>query len=189
MKQKAQKLKFDLDAKMTEESSKGELKVKTLRDETAAEEKKVKYNEELVKSEVIKLSGIELAKANATAKGDKIKAVSEKDQNVANAKSMGIQTGSLINSMTLQNKKIESQTSEQDEMMLNKLRKMSQIEYTKFNKYVASLGRDTIIAMAKSGPENKAKLLKSMGLEGYLVTDGKTPINLFNAAEGLIKRN
>merc|ERR1712160_94503 len=127
MKQKAQKLKFDLDAKMTEESSKGELKVKTLRDETAAEEKKVKYNEELVKSEVIKLSGIELAKANATAKGDKIKAVSEKDQNVANAKSMGIQTGSL-----------------------NKLRKMSQIEYTKFNKYVASLGRDTIIAMAKS---------------------------------------
>jgi len=42
--------------------------------------------------------------------------------------------------------------------------------------------------MAKSGPENKAKLLKSMGLEGYLVTDGKTPINLVNAAEGLIKK-
>lgn len=90
--------------------------------------------------------------------------------------------------MNLQNKKIEDQTREQDEMMLNKLRKMSEIEYTKFNQYVKSLGRDTIIAMAKSGPENKAKLLKSMGLEGYLVTDGKTPINLFNAADGLIKK-
>lgn len=101
---------------------------------------------------------------------------------------MKIQTESLVNSMRLQNKKIEDQTREQDDMLLNKLRKMSQIEYTKFNQYVQSLGRDTIIAMAKSGPENKAKLLKSMGLEGYLVTDGKTPINLFNAADGLIKK-
>jgi len=65
---------------------------------------------------------------------------------------------------------------------------MTDLEVKKFQKYVNSLGRETIISMAKSGPENKAKLLKSMGLEGYLVTDGKTPINLFNAAEGLIKK-
>jgi len=45
-KQKAQKLKFDLEAKMTEECSKGELLVKTLKDEAAAEEKKIKYCEE-----------------------------------------------------------------------------------------------------------------------------------------------
>lgn len=88
----------------------------------------------------------------------------------------------------LQNKKIEEQTKEQDDMLIHKLLKMSEIESKKFSQYVASLGRDTIISMAKSGPENKAKLLKSLGLEGYLVTDGKTPINLFNAAEGLVKK-
>jgi len=110
MKQKAQKLKFNLDAKLTEEQSKGELNVKTLQDNTAAEEKKVKFNEELIKSEIIKQSGIEMAKANAKAKGDKIKAQSEKDQCDSNAKSLKIQTDSVVNSMSLQNKKIESQT-------------------------------------------------------------------------------
>ena len=32
----------------------------------------------------------------------------------------------------------------------------------------------------------KAKLLKGLGLKGYLVSDGKNPINLFNTANGLI---
>jgi major vault protein len=32
----------------------------------------------------------------------------------------------------------------------------------------------------------KVKLLESLGLKGYLVTDGKSPINLFNTANGLI---
>ena len=32
----------------------------------------------------------------------------------------------------------------------------------------------------------KAKLLKGLGLKGYLVSDGKNPINLFNTANGLL---
>jgi len=32
----------------------------------------------------------------------------------------------------------------------------------------------------------KAKLLKGLGLTGYLVTDGKNPINLFNTASGML---
>jgi len=32
----------------------------------------------------------------------------------------------------------------------------------------------------------KAKLLKGLGLSGYLVTDGKNPINLFNTAQGMV---
>ena len=32
----------------------------------------------------------------------------------------------------------------------------------------------------------QAKLLGGLGLKGYLVTDGKSPINLFNTAQGMI---
>ncbi len=32
----------------------------------------------------------------------------------------------------------------------------------------------------------KAKLLGGLGLKGYLVTDGKNPINLFKTANGFI---
>jgi len=37
----------------------------------------------------------------------------------------------------------------------------------------------------QAGPEMKAKLLKGLGLKGYLVSDGKNPINLFNTANGI----
>ena len=40
------------------------------------------------------------------------------------------------------------------------------------------------MAISKAGPEMKAKLLKGLGLKGYLVSDGKNPINLFNTANG-----
>jgi len=32
----------------------------------------------------------------------------------------------------------------------------------------------------------KAKLLNGLGLKGFLITDGKNPINLFNTANGLV---
>ena len=49
-------------------------------------------------------------------------------------------------------------------------------------------GRDTIAAMARAGPEMQAKLLQGLGLKGFLVTDGKNPINLFNTAQGMIAK-
>ena len=35
----------------------------------------------------------------------------------------------------------------------------------------------------------QAKLLKGLGLQGYLVTDGKNPINLFQTAKGMVGTN
>lgn len=40
--------------------------------------------------------------------------------------------------------------------------------------------------MASAGPEMQAKLLEGLGLQGYIMTDGNNPINLFNTASGLI---
>jgi len=51
---------------------------------------------------------------------------------------------------------------------------------------MTALGQKTLVAIAKAGPEMKAKLLQSLNLKGFLVTDGKNPINLFNTANGMI---
>ena len=40
--------------------------------------------------------------------------------------------------------------------------------------------------MARAGPETKSKMLKGLGLKGFMVTDGKNPINLFNTANGFL---
>jgi len=51
---------------------------------------------------------------------------------------------------------------------------------------VLSIGADTIQAMAEAGPSMQAKLLQSLGLKSFLITDGNSPINLFQTASGLI---
>lgn len=40
--------------------------------------------------------------------------------------------------------------------------------------------------MAKAGPEFQAKMLKGLGLKGFMVMDGKHPVNLFNTAMGMV---
>jgi len=42
------------------------------------------------------------------------------------------------------------------------------------------------MALSNAGLENQAKMLEGLGLKGYLLTDGNTPINLFSAAGGLL---
>ena len=37
-----------------------------------------------------------------------------------------------------------------------------------------------------AGPETQAKLLQGLGLKGFVVTDGNSPINLFNTANGMV---
>ena len=63
---------------------------------------------------------------------------------------------------------------------------LTQIEAKKFSDIVESIGPNTIKAMAEAGPAQQAKLLQSLGLKSFMITDGNTPINLFNTAQGLI---
>lgn len=64
-------------------------------------------------------------------------------------------------------------------------RELQDIQHTLMVEVAAALGPGTIEEIAKAGPELQVKLLQSLGLEGYLVTDGSSPINLFNTATSL----
>ncbi|RNF06310.1 major vault protein [Trypanosoma rangeli] len=59
---------------------------------------------------------------------------------------------------------------------------LADIENQKFAAVMEAIGPETVMEIAKAGPELQAKLLESLGLEGYLVMDGSTPINLFRTA-------
>lgn len=61
------------------------------------------------------------------------------------------------------------------------------IEVEKFRDLVKALGQDTIKSIAVSGEAAKVHLLQNLGISATLITDGHSPINLFNTAEGLIK--
>jgi len=51
---------------------------------------------------------------------------------------------------------------------------------------VKAVGKETLVELAKAGPQAQAKILGSLGIKSLLVTDGKNPINLFNTANGLV---
>ena len=69
---------------------------------------------------------------------------------------------------------------------IKKAKEMAEIEASKFKNLVSAIGKETIVSMARAGPETQAKLLQGLGLKGFLVSDGKNPINLFNTANGII---
>lgn len=62
---------------------------------------------------------------------------------------------------------------------------MNEVKHTLMTSCITALGPDTLQEIAKSGPELQARLLSSLGVEGYLVTDGSSPINLYQTATGL----
>merc|ERR1712080_215498 len=86
----------------------------------------------------------------------------------------------------------ESQLSEiefqqqMDNLEIDKAIGLASIESAKFKAIIAAIGRETIAAIAQAGPEMQAKLLEGLGVKSLLITDGNSPINLFNTANGLI---
>ena len=71
-------------------------------------------------------------------------------------------------------------------MEVKKASELCKIEVNKFKEIINAIGKETLVAISKSGPEMKAKMLKGLNLKGFLVTDGKNPINLFNTANGML---
>jgi len=187
LKTKATELEYELLAKQQEEQSRGELEVRALADKTEAAQKRVELDRMQVESKKIELSGVEKAKAEAQRESNRITGESKLTQSESLAQSYKIETQSLVKSMQMQNTRIEDNTRETDGMEIARAKKLKDIEVKKFKQLVNSLGVQTIVDMARSGPKQKAEMLKNLGLEGYLVTDGTTPINLFGAAEGLLK--
>eukprot|EP00033_Pygsuia_biforma_P000276 GCRY01000340.1.p1 GENE.GCRY01000340.1~~GCRY01000340.1.p1 ORF type:complete len:857 (+),score=191.78 GCRY01000340.1:111-2681(+) len=72
------------------------------------------------------------------------------------------------------------------DLEVSKARDLASIDAGKFKQIIDAIGPDTITAIAKAGPETQAQLLQGLGLNGYLITDGKSPINLLNVGQGLL---
>ncbi|NER81216.1 MAG: colicin uptake protein, partial [Leptolyngbya sp. SIO1D8] len=69
---------------------------------------------------------------------------------------------------------------------IEKAERLASISSLEFTQRVEAIGAETLKAMAQAGPEMQAKLLEALGIQSVLITDGNSPINLFNTAQGLI---
>lgn len=68
---------------------------------------------------------------------------------------------------------------------LNEKKIISELENSKLERIIQAIGQDTLVEISKAGPNSQVKMLEALGLEGYIMTDGNNPINLFNFANNI----
>ena len=73
-----------------------------------------------------------------------------------------------------------------NELEISKAQALAKVEADKFKQTIDAIGAQTIAEIARAGPEMQAKLLSSLGIQSTLITDGNSPINLFQTANGLL---
>ena len=174
------------DAHAEEEAAKGRLERQKLKNQAEAEAERANLLRLQAESAAVESSGQATAEARARAEAAQIEGTAAVKQAELEAQSLKIASEARLAQMTAQqNAELEHQ-EKVNALEIARARQLAEIEAGKFKQVVDAIGRDTIAAIARAGPEMQAKLLGGLGLKGYLVTDGKSPINLFNTAQGMI---
>eukprot|EP00995_Heteronema_vittatum_P007247 NODE_2388_length_792_cov_575.293405_g1660_i0.p2 GENE.NODE_2388_length_792_cov_575.293405_g1660_i0~~NODE_2388_length_792_cov_575.293405_g1660_i0.p2 ORF type:complete len:145 (-),score=72.57 NODE_2388_length_792_cov_575.293405_g1660_i0:326-760(-) len=137
-------------------------------------------------TESIESAGTAKAEAKARAEASNIECESEVNQARLKAEAMKITAEAELQQLkSKQNAEVDYQ-AKLNSLELKKAKELAEIESKKFAETVESIGQDTLLSISQAGPEMQAKLLEGLGLKGYLITDGSSPINLFNTAKGMI---
>jgi major vault protein len=173
-------------ALILEQESTGRLEIQRFNDRAQAEDAKKDLLVLKAENEGIKMKGKAIAAANADAEAELIQVEAEVNQAKLKAEALTIESKAENEALKQNNHAEISHKAALYELEVKKSKELAEIEAKKFKELVRAIGKETIVAMAKAGPESQAKLLKGLGLKGFLVSDGKNPINLFNTAHGML---
>lgn len=174
------------EAERLEQEARGRLERQKINDEAEAEKARKDLLSLQAESSAVESTGQATAEAKARAESSTIEGEASVKQAQLRAEASKIRSeAELVQNKLRQEAQINHQKSLND-LELYKARELGQIESGKFASLVGAIGTDTITAIAQAGPEMQAKLLKGLGLQSFMITDGKSPINLFNAANGLV---
>jgi major vault protein len=169
-----------------EQEALGRLERQKIHDEAEAERSRKQLIQLQAESAAVESTGQATAEAKAKAEALNIEGEAAVKQAELSAQAIKIRSeADLANSKAQQIADIEH-TKALNELEINRARSLAEIESTKFKQIVTAIGADTIKAMSEAGPAMQAKLLSGLGLKSFLITDGNSPINLFNTANGLL---
>ena len=176
------------ETRKNEQHAKGNLELLKVTDSIESEKEQIKVEELKSKNLEVKLTGKAVGEALAEAKSKKIyyESLLKKVELEEEAKKIESET-----QLALEKEKNSSDISYQreiDELEIKKAQELAKIETNKFKQVVSSIGKETIISMAKAGPELQSRLLKGLGLKGFMMMNSKNPINLFSSANGFIPK-
>jgi len=170
-----------------EQISQGKLQREKIQGQVTAEAERKNLVTLKANTASTRASGQAEAEAKAEAEAALIQARCSVAQAEMKAKALKIRSDSRLAHLKMRREQELHFKKIQDDLEIEKAGEEAKLEAEKFAKIVKAIGTDTITDIAKAGPEMQAELLKGLGLEGFLVTDGTSPINLFNTASGMIE--
>mmetsp|Transcript_51631 Transcript_51631/g.129541 ORF Transcript_51631/g.129541 Transcript_51631/m.129541 type:complete len:817 (+) Transcript_51631:186-2636(+) len=174
------------EAMRIEQEARGRLERQKIVDEAQAEKARTNLLQLQAKSTAVETTGQSAAEAKARAEASNIEGEAAVTQAELRAQAAKITALQDLNQMKAEQTAEVEYRKQMDALDLELQRELAKIESAKFQSAVDVIGADTIAAIANAGPETQAKLLQGLGLQSFLITDGKSPVNLFNTAKGLI---
>eukprot|EP01127_Copromyxa_protea_P017170 TRINITY_DN51_c0_g2_i1.p1 TRINITY_DN51_c0_g2~~TRINITY_DN51_c0_g2_i1.p1 ORF type:complete len:835 (-),score=236.11 TRINITY_DN51_c0_g2_i1:38-2521(-) len=174
------------EAERREQEARGQIERQKIDDEAAAESSRRQLLELQSKSMIVESTGQATAEENARSAALKIEGEAKVKQasQVAEAQAI-ISTNKLSLLREEQDADIEYQR-DLNKLEITKAQQLADIEAMKFKSIVDAIGATTLHEIAESGPALQKKMLQGLGLKSFVITDGSTPINLFNSAGGQI---
>ncbi len=174
------------DAERIEQEAKSRLERQAIVDKGAAEGERRNLLELQAENSAIETTGKATAEARAKAEAARIEG--QLAVNLAQQEAEAARIRYEAELAQLRSKQ-EAELAHQQALIaleIEKAQRMAEITSTEFRQKVEAIGPETLQAMAQAGPEMQARLLQSLGLQSVLITDGRSPINLFSTAQGLI---
>jgi len=174
------------EAERRNQEARGLLERQKINDEAKAEEARTVLLALRSESAAIESTGLSKAEAKAKAEAAEIQGRAEVEQARMRAEAHKIVSEVQLEQQTFYQKNEISYKIATTQLEIERKKRLAEIQSVKFNSLVSTIGPDTIKAIAQAGPELQAKLLQGLGLKSFLITDGNSPINLFNTAQGMI---
>jgi len=174
------------EAQRLEQEAKGRLERQRISDQAQNEGARKELLVLQATSSAVESTGQAKAEAQSRAEAARIEGQAAVDQAQLKSEAMRIESEAELTRLQAARTAELEYIRAQNLIEIDKMTKTAEIEKTRFASMVEAIGQDTLRAIAVSGPETQAKLLGSLGIKSTLITDGKSPINLFQTAAGLL---
>jgi major vault protein len=174
------------EAERREQEARGRLERQKIEDEAEAEKSRRELLQLQAQSAAVESTGQATAEAKARAEAANIEGEAAVKQAELGAEAERIKAeGDLAQLKARQEAEIAHQKA-LNELEISRAKDIAAIEASKFKRIVAAIGSDTLREIAEAGPQMQQELLKGLGLKSFMITDGNSPINLFNTAGGIV---
>jgi len=183
---KSQEASAKHESSRLEQEAMGRLERQKISDQAEAEKARKHLISLQAESAAVESTGQATAEARARAEAANIQGAAAVHQAQLSADAAKIKAEVELEQTKLKQAAQVAHQKALNSLEITKQKELSAIESFKFKSIVDSIGADTIQSMAEAGPAMQAKLLQSLGLKSFLITDGNSPINLFQTASGLI---